>query len=137
LIAGELPQMAEDNTYEITDSTDVRMPNENITKHELNELIDLGVIRHRTLSTPYLDSMSLDIDKLRQIAFEYSILNDVANSVEVDVLRYIRRADTDRVTTGEIAEELDRPSATISRTLGNLVEKGQINKIQDGLYERI
>jgi predicted transcriptional regulator len=129
--------MTEDNAYQITNDTEVRFENQNITKHGLNELGGVGVVKHRNISPDHVDSLLLDINKLRKIAFEYSILNDVANSVEVDVLRYIRRANTDRITTGEIAEQLDRPPATISRTLGNLVEKGQIKKIKNGLYERI
>lgn len=129
--------MAEDVMYEITDDTDVIITNENITKHELSQLGSLGVVQNRITSADDLERIVLDSDKLRQIAFEYSILNDVANAVEVDVLRYIREANTDRITTGEVAKELDRPPATISRTLGNLVEKGQIKKVQDGLYERM
>ncbi len=129
--------MTEDDIYEITDHTDVIITNENITKHELTQLIDLGVVQSRSTSNYDLKKIVFDSHKLRQIAFEYSILNDVANAVEVDVLRYIREANTDRITTGEVAKELDRPPATISRTLGNLVEKGQIKKVQDGLYERM
>lgn len=78
--------------------------------------------------------LPIDIEKLAEIAFEYDILEDVANTVEIEVIRHFRNSTETTMTTGEISDEIGRAKSSVSRALGRLVEKGQLERVQKGVY---
>lgn len=126
--------MSEKQSYEIGADTAIRIGEGSITERELKQLSQLNVIVSYMANNYELTNIEFDIQRLRDIGFEYSILKDVASSVEVEVMRVFRRTNTERLTTGEISETIDKPPSSVSRALSRLVDKGQIERIRRGVY---
>lgn len=126
----------ETHAYEISSDLSVHASADKITKHELDMLEKSGIVVSSSTNNYQLTDLEIDLQTLQEIAFEYSILKRVASTVEIEIMKYIRMTTNDRITTREVADAVDRPPSTVSRTLGKLVDKGQIKKVQDGLYER-
>lgn len=123
--------------YKITEDTEITVGEGKITEEESQWLEKNGVLRisGHHVETGEVSKAKFDISKLSQIAYEYDLLNQVASSVETDILDVFRRSESNILTTAQIAEETDRPKSSISRALSRLVDKSKITKIQAGVYE--
>jgi len=130
--------MAQDeNAFEIVDDTQVMIGEGSITEEELKQLQNLNIVVSYKTNNYQLTQIEFNTRQLRDIGFEYNILKDVASSIEVEVMRVFRRTDTERLTTGEISDSIDKPPSSVSRALARLVDKGQIEKIQRGVYSSV
>jgi Fic family protein len=130
--------MTEDSKqYQLNADIEVSLndANEIITRYELEQLRRQDVVADYTVSNYQLEELVLDSEELAKMAYEYSILEGLASNVEVEVMKYFRNTQNKRVTSKEVREHLNRPASTVSRALSSLVEKGQITRVQKGVYE--
>lgn len=127
----------DDNKFQLNDDVEVELTsaNEIITRHELENLQSHDIVVKYETSNYQLEQLVIDSKELAKVAYEYSILKELSSNVEVEVMRYFRNTRNKRVTSKEVREYLDRPASTVSRALSALVEKGQIKRVQQGVYE--
>jgi conjugal transfer/entry exclusion protein len=126
--------------FRIDGDTRMQFTSVTFTENQIKSLQELGVIETNDelgFSAPNvktIDQAKIDLRKLKQLLYEYQLLDSVASKVETEILEYFRESEGKTHTTGELAEEIDRPKSSVSRSLGKLVEKDQLDKIQDGVY---
>ena len=134
---GKVCVMAQDIRYRIDEETTVEFAEAELTEGELGWLSGIASMQVASGSDPaYVKEMTLNMEKLAQMAFEYDLLKQVASTVEIEVLRHFRRSDETTQTTSEISDALDRSKSSISRALSRLVEKGQLTRVQQGVYRK-
>jgi len=115
----------------------------NFTESQLKSLQQFGIIETNDdlgFSAPnvrMIDQAKIDLRKLKQLLYQYQLLDSVASKVETEILDYFRESEGKTHTTGELAEATGRPKSSVSRSLGKLVEKDQLDKVQDGVYRSI
>lgn len=127
--------MATDDRYQIDSDTDISFEDTELTGEEYDWLSKIVSGRKTSGSDPtHVDQITLKTEKLAQIAFEYELLRQVASTVEIEVLRYFRASNESTLTTGEISEALNRSKSSVSRALGRLTEKNQLEQVQQGVY---
>ncbi|WP_115864760.1 helix-turn-helix domain-containing protein [Halorussus litoreus] len=83
-----------------------------------------------------VERVEFDLQAVRELAYEYQLLSQVASRVETQILECFRSSTETTLTTSEIAEQIERPKTSVSRSLGRLVEKEQLSKVQSGVYRR-
>lgn len=122
--------------YEIDSSTNVEIERGTLTVQEAQWLKANGVLRITGYKneTGKATNVVLDVEKLSRIAFEFDLLQQVASSVQTEILEAFRRSTDNTLTTSEIAQLTDRPKSSVSRALGQLTEKGKLQKVQSGVY---
>ena len=125
------------DNIEIGEETTIKCKPGELTAEEREWLNNSNVatIKTRADDTTVYE-MVIDIPKLSRLVFEHESLKSTASSVEVDILNMFRRVSDNILTTQQVAEKTGRPKSSVSRALGRLVEKGKIQKVQDGVYKR-
>lgn len=130
--------MGVEDIYTLDETTEVRFEGTKLSEEEWEWLQNVtsgaAVSGQQDSEERHVDRVTLKTEELAQMAFEYDILRDVANTVEIEVIRYFRESEETTHTTSEISDELDRAKSSISRALGRLTEKGQIERVQQGVY---
>lgn len=123
--------------YKITKKTEFLIDEGRITKEEEQWLAENDVLRITGYNVEDGEVSEVEINpgKLSQIAYEYSLLKQVASSVETDILDAFRQSESNILTTAQIAEATDRPKSSVSRALSRLVDDNKITKVQTGVYE--
>ena len=125
------------DNIEIGEETTIKCKPGELTAEEREWLNNSNVAKIKTRAddtTVY--EIVIDIPKLSRLVFEHESLKSTASSVEVDILNTFRRVSDNVLTTQQVAEKTGRPKSSVSRALGRLVEKGKIQKVQDGVYKR-
>jgi predicted transcriptional regulator len=122
--------------YKITEQTDVVVEEREISPEEVDDMNNTKVarIRRHNNNTGEIGEIRIDLSELVKVAYEHQILSEVASTVEVEVLRYLRESGREQLTTKQITEAVDRPKSSVSRTLTSLTEKGRITRVQNGVY---
>lgn len=121
--------------YRVDEDTTVKFEKEDFTEEEWDWLNNISTGARIGGGNPrHVDEIILNVEKLSRIAFEYDILEDVANTVEIEVVRHFRESPETTMTTGEISDTLSRSKSSVSRALGSLVERGQLERVQQGVY---
>lgn len=121
--------------YQFDSETEVHLHDAELTEQEYDWLSTITERRKASGSDPaHIDSISIQTEKLAQIAFEYDLLQQVASTVEIEVLRYFRGSEESTLTTGEVSDALDRSKSSVSRALNRLAEKDQLEQVQQGVY---
>lgn len=127
--------------YRLDDETDIQFQDVELTRGELEWLQGTLLTGTSTRSegedVAVVERTTLDTQILAEMAFEYEILKGVANTVEIEVIRHFRQSGERTMTTGEISDALDRSKSSVSRALGRLVDKGQLDRVQKGVYRRV
>ena len=121
--------------YQLDEETTINFENVQLTDEEYRQLKEVTGGHRASGSDPaHIDQITLDTEKLAQMAFEYELLKQVASTVEIEVLRFFRESEQSTLTTGEISTELSRSKSSVSRALTRLVEKAQLEQVQQGVY---
>jgi hypothetical protein len=125
--------------FKITQQTDLELVEGDFTPTEKQWLEKTGILKIDSYHTNTREatSVSLDVPKLAQLAFEYQILKDIASSVETDIMEAFRRTSDNVLTTAQLADATDRPKSSISRALSRLVEKNKLHRVQAGVYQQV
>lgn len=132
--------MSSEPEFRIDGDTRMQFTSVNLTEGELEVLQEFEILETNDdlgFSAPNVrtvDQAKVDLRKLKDLVYQYQLLNSVASKVETEILEYYRESEGRTHTTGELAEAIDRPKSSVSRSLGKLVEKGQLDKVQDGVY---
>lgn len=135
--------MSSEEKFRIGGNTTMQFTSVDFTEEELKTLQQFGIIEtgdelgFQSPNVRMIDQAKIDLDKLKQLLYQYKLLNNVASKVETDILDHFRESEERTHTTGELAEATGRPKSSVSRSLGKLVEKGQLDKIQDGVYRSV
>ncbi|MFA9503080.1 helix-turn-helix domain-containing protein [Natrinema sp. H-ect1] len=134
--------MTQDKVYRIDNETTLQFRSVNLTPEDIDRLERWGIIEDTQLRSgsgikgQRIDGVQMDFQAVRELAYEYDLLQKVASRVETQILDCFRSSKETTLTTAEIADQIDRPKSSISRSLGQLVEKGQLTKVQNGVYRR-
>ncbi|MBX0323864.1 helix-turn-helix domain-containing protein [Halomicroarcula sp. F13] len=132
--------MSSESEFQIDGSTRMQFTSVTLTEGQLKNLQEFGIIEINDdpgFSAPNvrtIDQAKIDLRKLKQLLYQYQLLNSVASKVETEILEYFRESEGRTHTTGELAEAINRPKSSVSRSLGKLVEKDHLDKVQDGVY---
>lgn len=132
--------MASDSEFQINSDTRIQFTSVTLTESQLEGLREFGILETNDelgFSAPNvrtIDQAKINLRKLKQLLYQYQLLNSVASKVETEILEYFRESEGRTHTTKELAEAIDRPKSSVSRSLGKLVEKDQLDKVQDGVY---
>jgi|SRR6056297_1551368 len=135
--------MSSEAEFRISGDTKMQFTSVNFTESQLKSLQQFGIIETNDdlgFSAPnvrMIDQAKIDLRKLKQLLYQYQLLDSVASKVETEILDYFRESEGKTHTTGELAEATGRPKSSVSRSLGKLVEKDQLDKVQDGVYRSI
>lgn len=134
--------MSQDKVYRIDNETTLQFRSVNLTPEDIDRLERWGIIEDTQLRSgsgikgQRIDGVQMNFQAVRELAYEYDLLQKVASRVETQILDCFRSSEETTLTTAEIADQIDRPKSSISRSLGQLVEKGQLTKVQNGVYRR-
>jgi predicted transcriptional regulator len=124
--------------FEITSETEFAVSAGEITPQERDWLARnnlLTILSHQN-NTGEVNKVQIDIEELARVAYEFELLDEVASSVQTDILDVFRRSSDNKLTTSEITDKIDRPKSSVSRSLSRLVEHGKLRKVQSGVYRR-
>lgn len=134
--------MSQDKVYRIDNETTLQFRSVNLTPEDIDRLERWGIIENKQLRNASgvkgqrIDRVQMNFQAIRELSYEYDLLQKVASRVETQILECFRRSEETTLTTAEIADQIDSPKSSISRSLGQLVEKGQLTKVQNGVYRR-
>ena len=115
-----------------------------IDEEELDFLHHLGIIGRRShrsydKSKRHIVEMRVDFERMAEAMRDYDRLRRNQRTIEDEIIGYFikaYRSDGRRIfTTGQLADELDHPKSSISRSLNKLTERGELTKVQRGVYE--
>jgi len=132
--------MSSEPEFRIDADTQVQFTSVTLTEGQLEDLQQYELIETTDdlgFSAPNvrtIEQARIDLRELKQLVYQYQLLDSVASKVETEILDYYRESEGRTHTTGELAEAIDRPKSSVSRSLGKLVEKGLLEKVQDGVY---
>lgn len=124
------------DSYTITDETNIEIEGGEITNEEHDLLKAHGAVYvsgYKT-KTGEVNDLQINASKLAQLAFECDLLDTVASTIEVEIMREFRQSEYRKLTTQEITAAVERPKPSVSRALKRLTEKDKIAKVQDGVY---
>ena len=134
--------MPEDTTLRIDNETRFQFRSINLSQADMERFEELGIIENKSARNTSgkkgqrIVRVQLNLHAVRELAYEYNLLQKVASRIETDILECFRSSEETTLTTAELANQIDRPKSSISRSLGNLVEKEQLTKVQNGVYRR-
>ncbi|WP_187432962.1 helix-turn-helix domain-containing protein [Natronococcus pandeyae] len=134
--------MSQETVYRIDNETKFQFRSVNLTSEDIDRLEQWGVLENKQMRNrggakgQRIERVQMNFQAIRELAYEYDLLQKVASRVETQILECFRTSEETTLTTAEIADQIDRPKSSISRSLGQLVEKSQLTKVQNGVYRR-
>ncbi|KZX46713.1 helix-turn-helix domain-containing protein [Haloarcula sp. K1] len=135
--------MASESEFRIDGDTRMQFTSVTLTESQIKDLEHFGILEmnddlgYSAPNVRTIDQAKIDLRKLKQLLYQYQLLSSVASRVETEILEFFRESEGRTHTTAELAEAIDRPKSSVSRSLGRLVEKDQLDKVQDGVYRSI
>lgn len=134
--------MQDDTVLRIDNETRFKFRSINLSPADMDRFEEWGIIENKSMRNTSgkkgqrIERVQLNLQAVRELAYEYDLLQKVASRVETQILECFRSSEETTLTTAELADQIDRPKSSISRSLGNLVEKDQLTKVQNGVYRR-
>lgn len=134
--------MADKTTLRIDNETRFQFRSINLSPADIERFEEWGIVEDKSLRNAggkkgqRIERVRLNLHAVRELAYEYDLLQKVASRIETQILECFRSSEETTLTTAELADQIDRPKSSISRSLGKLVEKDQLKKVQNGVYRR-
>lgn len=78
--------------------------------------------------------VDIDIKRLVNFLFRYTILDETAGHAQVSALQFFNENPGNQYTTQQVADGTDYSKGSISRAVNRLEEEGLLERVQNGVY---